>query len=155
MISFASPTSGEPMKTTLTLFLVSALCFLLASCASPAETGVAISATVGAALAFVDAIQPLLTPEQLAKLQTTAGQIDGTVQATSAALSVVADSIAAFKAATQGQLGNFNDHVSNLAIQVAALPGRTEMLLQDAGVGSAAVGASRALSHLKHSRRGS
>lgn len=138
------------MRTTILLFLCAILCFGLASCATPEQTGAAVVAAAGAAVTFIKQLAPVLSPEMQGKLMATASTIDGTVQATQMALGVVADAITQIKTTVGPQIQAVHDAGTKLASDMAQLPTRTEMWLNSTGVGSAAVGTSRVMSRIKH-----
>ncbi len=138
------------MKTTVCLILVSLLCFAFAACATPAETAAAIGAVGASVVGIVDAIGPLLPPEQLAKLQATAASIDGTVEATRVALGAVADVVTAFKGSVGAQLQQHTENLGRAMTSIAELPGRGEVYGIAGGTGTAGTAASRLLSNLKH-----
>lgn len=133
----------------LGLLCVALACFALASCATPEVAVATTTAAVASAVALIDALGPLLPPETLAKLQVTASQIDGTVQATATAVGTLADAIAQLKAATSSQLAGAADKTATLFQQLAGMPSREEVYLVGAGSGAAGTAASRALSAMK------
>ena len=141
------------MKTTSLLFLFAVLCFTLASCATPVETSAAVAAVGTSAVGLIEALAPLLSPEQLAKLQTTAQSIDGTVHATQSAIGIIADSITAMKSAVGTQIATQAENLAKAANSIATLPSREEVYLVNTGTGAAAVGTSRVLSAVKHAKR--
>lgn len=140
------------MKINLSLVLVSLLCFLLASCATPEAASATATAVAASAVALVDALTPLLTPEQLAKLHATADSIDGTVQATKTAVTIIADSIAAMKASVGDKIAQHAEQLAKAAQQVATLPSREEVHLTNAGYASGATAASRVLSAARRAK---
>lgn len=140
------------MKTTLFLLLVSVLCFTMAACATPAETTAAIAAVGGVAVAFIDQLAPVLSPELAAKLQATAHTIDGTVQATAMAVGTLADAIGQMKTGVSAQMAEHAAGLAKATTALASLPSREEVLLTNTGTGVLATAASRGLSALKHSR---
>lgn len=140
------------MKLNLSLVFVSLLCFLLASCATPEATVATVSAVGATAAALVDAISPLLTPEQLAKLHATASSIDGTVQATQTAVSIIADSITAMKTSVGDKIAQHAEQLAKAAQQVATLPSREEIHLTNAGYATGATATSRVLSAARRAK---
>lgn len=132
------------------LLAVLAGCLLLAGCATPEQTAAAVGAVAGTATALIDALKPVLTPEQLAKLHATAGHIDGTVSSVQTAVGAVADAIAAIRSSTEANFATVKDGALHLAQQVSALPTHADMYGHDAGVALTSVGAARALSVAKH-----
>ena len=135
------------------MFLLAALCFFLAGCATPADTGVAIAAVGASAAALVEVIAPLLSPEDLARMQLTASSIDGTVQATSNAVRTIVEAITAMKGTVGMQFEHHAQTLAKATESIAAMPSREEVYLVNAGSASTALGASRALSAVKHSKR--
>jgi hypothetical protein len=142
------------MKTAWLLLFLSAVCFTLAGCATPAETSVAIAAVGASAAALVEVIAPLLSPEDLARMQLTASNIDGTVQATSNAVRTIVDAITAMKGTVGEQFAHHAQTIAKATESIAAMPSREEVYLVNGGSASAALGASRALSAVKHRKRG-
>lgn len=138
------------MRTTIFMFILAILCFGFASCATPAETSAAVAATAGAAVAFVKALAPVLSPEMQAKLMTTASTLDGGVQATQAAVGVIADAIGQIKATVGPQIQAAHDAIAKQAETIAQMPTRTEMTLNSTGTGIAALAGSRVMSRIKH-----
>ena len=139
------------MKTTCSLLAFALLCFVFAACsAPPAALASGIAAVAASAMAIVEAVSPMLSPEALAKLQATAAGLDGTVEATRTAVATIADAIVAMKASVGAELAARAPQVSAPAVAIAALPSRTEVYASGTGATSAAVGASRLLSHFKH-----
>jgi hypothetical protein len=143
---------NRPNTTTALLFLFAFLAFFLASCETTAATSAVVAAVGASAVGMIEAIAPLLTPEQLAKLQATAQSIDGTVQATQSAIGIIADSITAMKGTVGDQIAAQARAMAEAAHQVATLPTREEVLYTNAGTGLAALGASRGLSKIKHAK---
>lgn len=138
------------MKLALFLLSLAAVLFLAAACSTgTTAAAVTISAT---AVALVDAIAPLLPPEQVAALKATAHSIDGTVQATAHALNVVADAIGNLRGNTAQQIAEVNAGLQKAVVQVATMPGREELYLVGGGTAAASTGASRMLSRMKHGR---
>jgi len=139
------------MKTNLLLFALCALCLFLASCsAPPAAVAAAITAAGASVVGIVQAIEPLLSPEQVAKLHATASSIDGGIEATKLALSAVADVITQLKGNTAAQMAQHVEALNKTAAAVAELPSREEVLWTGAGAAAGGTGASRVLSGLKH-----
>lgn len=141
------------MKTTILLLITACLCFLFAACATPAETTAAVTAVGASVAGIIDAIGPLLPPETLAKLQTTATSIDGTVHATQSAIGVIADVITQMKTSVGTQLAERLHDVQRLTTQIENAPTHAEVYLTSAGSGAAGTGVSRLLSHFKHGAR--
>lgn len=142
------------MKTTLMMLAVSLLCFLFAACATPEQTTAAIAAAGATATALVQALAPMLSPEDLAKLQATAANIDGTVEATATAVRTVADAIASIRSAGAANFAQVTDGLQKLAIQAASSPSTEAVLGYNAGTAALAVAGSRALSISKHGKIG-
>ena len=138
------------MKTTLCLFCVAVLCFVLSGCATPEATTATIAAAGASAVALIDALAPLLPPEDLARLQATAGNIDGTVQATASALRTVCDAISSMKSTAGTQIADVARNVQALSVALAQAPTQEQVMLQSGGAAALATGASRALSAAKH-----
>jgi len=118
--------------------LIVPACLILASCGTmtAAETaGVAVTGA-GALVGFIEALSPMLSPEQQAQLSVVAGNVQTVVEASTAAVGQMAQAIAELKAEQQ-----------------AAASGEwtpTEQGSLATGVGVAAVAASRVLSRMKH-----
>jgi len=140
------------MLTNITLLLIAGLCFLLAACATPEQTVAATVAAVGAAGEFIAALKPILSPEMQAKLTATASQIDGTVQATSQAVAVLADAISTASAKVGQSIDAVSGGLAAAKEQIASRPGREEVYLVGGGTGAAGTVASRLLSHFKHTK---
>jgi len=139
------------MKTNLILFTLCALCLFLASCsAPPAAVAAAITAAGASVVGIVQAIEPLLPPEQVAKLHATASSIDGGIEATKLALSAVADVITQLKVNTAAQMAQHVEALNETAAAVAELPSRDEVRYTNGAVASATLLASRGLSAVKH-----
>jgi len=138
------------MKINLVLLLMAALCFVLAACATGPQTGAVVAAATASAVALIDALAPLLSPEDLARLQVTAAGIDGTVAATAKAVSTIADAITNLRSGTGGEIAKLAADLQSNAVMLADRPGREELYLVSGGAASAGTAASRILSHLKH-----
>lgn len=139
------------MKLTVALFLLSALLLVLASCSAPPAAVAGAVAAVGASVtAIVQAVEPLLPPEQVAKLQATAASIDGTVQATQLALATISDVITAFKGSVGTQMQTHVDALNKTAAAIADMPSRSELYLASGGSLVGGTAASRAMSAIKH-----
>lgn len=141
------------MKTNVLLFLLACCCFLLAACATPEATAATVTAIGASATALVQALAPVLPPETLARLQATAGSIDGTVQATAVAVGTLADAIAQLKTGVSAQIATHADALSRATHELAAVPSREEVYLVGTGAGAAGTAASRVLATLKQSRQ--
>jgi hypothetical protein len=139
------------MKSIIFFSLCSLLCFAFAACATP-EAAVAAGAIAASAVGIVNAISPLLEPEQLAKLHATASAIDGTVNATQTAIGLIADAFSSMKANVGAELAKHAANLVDATHSIAALPSREEVHLTNAGYGSGAVAVSRGLSVVKHAR---
>lgn len=137
-------------KLTMSFFLIAFACFFLASCATPEQTTAAVAAVGASAAALVQALAPILPPETLAKLQSTAANIDGTVQATALAVGTIADAIAQIKTNVGAQFAEQAKGLQTAVNQLGALPSREEVYLVSGGSGAAGAGVSRLLSHFKH-----
>lgn len=111
-----------------------ALCFVSTACAglTAAEVGTVAVTGAGALVGFIEALSPMLSPEQAAKLSLIAGDVQNVTQAVTAAVGQVAESVAALKAE--------QDAGWTTGEQGAAAT----------GLGAAAVAASRVLSIIKH-----
>lgn len=132
------------------LFLAIIGCLLLASCATPEQTVAAVGAVAGTATALIDALRPVLSPEQVAKLHATAGHIDGTVSSVQTAVGAVAQAIADIRSATEANFVAVKSGATALAQQVATLPTQGELYAHDTGTALTAFGAARAASIAKH-----
>lgn len=147
------------MKLSAFLFLSAVVCFVFAftACASPEQTAAVIAAAGASATALIDALAPMLPPETLAKLQATAANIDGTVQATATAIGTIAD---AFAGLQTGLDSRFADVATKMAVHVdslnamgqklAAAPTQEQVYAVTTGGVALSTGASRVLSRLKH-----
>lgn len=138
------------MKTNILLILCGLLLLTLGACATPEQTTAAVMAVGATATALIDALGPLLPPEKLAKLQATAATIDGTVQATATAVGTIADTIANLKTGVSAQFAQVTDAMQKAAVAAASMPTREEVYLTGGGAATIATGASRMLSHYKH-----
>lgn len=138
------------MKTTVTLLLLSVLCFLLAGCATPAETAGAVAAVGASVVGIIEAVAPLLPPETLAKLHATANSIDGTVAATQTAVGLIADVITQFKSTVGDQLAQRAQDTAALAATIGEKPSTEEVYLISGGAGAGSTALSRLLSRFKH-----
>jgi len=119
-------------KLQFHLLLALVACMLLVGCATPAETTAAITAGGGALVGIIEALQPYLPPEQVAKIAAHAQNAQTMMDAVSAGLGAVAEATAQVKAeASHGMTGTE-------AAEITAI-----------GSGSAVV-ASRIMSRLKH-----
>lgn len=120
------------------LVLFALFSVLLTGCAgmTAAEaTTVAVSGA-GALVGFVEALSPMLSPEQQAALSTTATQVQSTVEATTNAVGQIASAIADLRAQQQ-------------AIEQSEMSGG-EVAAVGTGLTGVAVAASRVLSRFKH-----
>ena len=91
-------------------------------------------ATVGAIIA---AVKPLLSPEQAAKLEMIAHNVDGTVQATATAVSTIVDVIGAIKTNATEQFQGIAKATQELQVAIASKPSLTESTVVGGGVAAA------------------
>lgn len=128
------------------LLLGIAVACLYSGCQTAAanEAIVAGVATVGAIIA---AVKPLLSPEQAAKLEMIAHNVDGTVQATATAVSTIVDVIGALKTNATEQFQSIAKAAHGLEVAIASKPSLTESTV----AGGAVAAAGDALSYLKRS----
>lgn len=140
------------MRLAFLLFALALVCFSMAACATPAQTTAAITAVGASAAAIVDAIAPMLPPETLAKLQSAASHVDGTVQATATAVGTIADAFAQMKTSVGSQFAAQAEGLNKAVLQLQALPSREELHATNAGYGLAATGAARALSAVRRAK---
>jgi len=139
------------MKTALTLFLIATVCFVLAGCESTAAVAPgAIAAIAASAMGIVQAVAPLMTPEQAANLSVIAGNIDGTIEATRTAVEVIASTFTQFQEVVGARAAETANGLSDLAQGLGEVPTRTEVQLTAGGYGTASLGGGRMLSHFKH-----
>lgn len=139
------------MKTNIILLTLCVLFLVLASCsAPPAALASGIAAAGASVVGIIQAIEPLLPPEQVAKLHATAQSIDGTVQATQAALGAVADVITSFKGAVGAQMTQHVEALNKTAAAVAELPSRAEVYYSSGAAMTGGTAASRLMSVVKH-----
>lgn len=89
------------MTITLKILLCALASVMLVACATPEQTAAVATAGAGALIGFVDALRPMLSPEQAAKLSTIAGNVEGVVQATTSAVGAIAEAVASVRAQTQ------------------------------------------------------
>ena len=127
----------------LLLLLTTVLAFSLASCSSPAEFTAGAAAIGTGAAAIMNAVAPLLSPEQLVQLQEGVANINGTVEATQAAVGAVVDAFTTFKTAVEA-------NQAAMAAEVAERATGAEVALWSSGAGTAGAAASRFMSMLKH-----
>lgn len=122
--------------TRLILFAIAAM--FLTSCAglSGGEVLTATATGAGALVGFIEALAPMLTPEQQAMLSATATNVESTVQATTNAVSQIASAIAELRAQQQ-------------SIEATEWTGG-EVAATGTALTGAAVAASRLLSRMKH-----
>lgn len=140
------------MKTALTLFAICIACLILASCQSSAGaiTPGAIAAIAAGAMGIVEAVTPLMTPEQAASLEVIAGNIDGTIRATQTAVSVIAEVLGSLQDKVGAGAVETANGLNELAQGLSEVPSRMEVQLTSVGAGSGALGGSRLMSHYKH-----
>lgn len=138
------------IRTAILLFITAAICFTVAACATPQQTAAAITATTATATALIQALAPMLSPEDLAKLQLTAASIDGTVDATATAVRTIADAIASVRNASQSNFAVVTDGLQKLSIQTANTVTPEQLYGTSAGTGLLAIAADRGLSAIKH-----
>jgi hypothetical protein len=137
-------------RTNVILFLISAACFTLASCASPAEF-IAGAAAVGAgATTLLEVLKPILPPEEFAKLHEGVGQMDGAIETTKTVLGAVVDAFAQFRDAVQAHDVTQTAVINDQASTIAGMPGRSEVAAWGVGGGSGGTAISRILSWKKH-----
>lgn len=88
------------MKTTSNLILLAAVALLFVGCAgmTAAETTGVVTTGAGALAAFITALKPMLTPEQIARLSAIASSVQTTTDALSAAVGAIADAVAQVRA---------------------------------------------------------
>ena len=141
------------MKLTLTLLVLSIVLFSMAACASPAEFSAGVAAVGASATILINSLAPLIPPEDLAKLQLTAANIDGTVEATATAVRTVCDAIAQMKSAAGVQIAQVATELSKTTAQLASVPSREELYLGGGGMAAAGTAVSRVLSHFKHAEK--
>jgi len=138
-------------RTTILLLAIALTCFAcLPACTSMEHAAAAVAAVGASAMAIVEAVAPMLPPETVAKLQTTASQIDGTVQATATAVGTIADAIASMRTNVGAQFAEHAKGLQAAVTQIAELPGREEVYLVSGGTAAGGTAASRLLSHFKH-----
>lgn len=125
-------------------------CVLLAACATPEQVAAGATAVAGTAVALFDALKPMLSEEQVAKLHTTATHIDGTVDSLRAALGAVADAVGTIRSHSAENFEAVKAGATHLAQQVAAMPTHADLYGHDTGTALVAYGASRAASARKH-----
>jgi len=77
-----------------------AICLVATACAgmTAAEVGGAALSGTGAFISFIDALKPMLSPEQQAQLTVLAGEVTTIAQATARAVGAMAQSIAEIRA---------------------------------------------------------
>jgi hypothetical protein len=139
------------MKTNVLLLLVTLILFSLASACTTTEGAVAAVAAVGAsAVELINAVSPLLSEEQQAKLMTVATQIDGGIGATKTAVGVIADCISTLKSSTGAAFAEHAKNLQSLASTVSDAPSREEVHLTNAGYATGATLTARVLSVMKH-----
>jgi hypothetical protein len=122
------------------LFVLAVIALLLTGCAgmTAAETvGVAVTGA-GALVGFVQALSPMLSPEDAAQLTMLAGDVQTVVDASAAAMGALAQSIADLKAEQAAQDAG------------ALTSGEKGIILT--GVTAAGVGISREMSRRKHAK---
>lgn len=132
------------------MFYVLVGCILLAACATPEQVAASATAVGGAAVALFDALKPMLSEEQVAKLHATATHIDGTVDSLRSALGAVADAVGTIRAHSAENFEAVKAGATHLAQQVAAMPTHADLYGHDTGTALVAYGASRAASVRKH-----
>lgn len=126
------------MKNYLLLVLaalVAAACTAAAQ-QTAAEVGGAVVTGAGALVAFVEALRPMLDPEQAAKLSSIAANVEGTVGAVTQALGQIAEAVAKLKA--------------DQAARAAGTWTEGEIVGVTGAATATAVAASRVMSHFKH-----
>ena len=140
------------MKTMIVWLAVAAACFMFAACTT-AEVGAGVGAVAAigmGAQAFVDAMQPLLSPEQFAELQAGAAQFDGTANAMHGAVTSIVDSVVAIKQAWQQNVQVVSEQLAAVNAEVAGRATPEQVALYSTGSAATATGASRYLSARKH-----
>lgn len=138
------------MRQHLHLWLVLVGLLLLASCATPEQTAAAVGAVGATATALIDALRPVLSDEQMAKLHTIASNVDGGVDSVRHAVGALADAVGAVKSASAANFAAVSDAATKLHAQVATLPTDADLYMHDAGVGATSIGGARWLSVIKH-----
>jgi len=128
------------------LLLGLAVAFLYAGCQT-AVANEAIAAGVATAGALIAAVKPLLSPEQAAKLDMIAHNIDGTMQATATAVSTIVDVITSIKANATEQFQGLTKAAHEMQVAIASKPSLTESTV----AGGTVAAAGDALSYLKRS----
>ena len=147
-------------KPFLFALCVCAVALGLSSCSTPPEQiGAAVAAVGASAMAIVEAVKPMLSPEQAAELASVANQIDGKVQGTAYAVDVIAKTISQITASLDTQQATMANAItehgtalSGLAATVDGLPTWGETSTTGAIAGSAGYAASRVHSRIKHSK---
>lgn len=123
-------------KTQFGLLALMALAFTSCAGMTAAEVTTLSVTGAGALVGFVDALRPMLSPEQAAKLTTIAGDVNTVVDAVTAAVSQVATSVAEIKTAQAEQAAG--------SWSTGEIAGGTGIVAGLTTVGN------RVLSHFKH-----
>ena len=129
------------MKTTLLLLCIATLAFTLTACTA-AEIAATTAGVTASAAAIVEAIKPLMSPEDAARLTLIAAQVDGTVQATATALGQVVNAITQIRTGSEAQFATMQTAAQALAVQVAQAPDMSDVALVSGGssLGTTAAG---------------
>lgn len=126
----------------------------LASCATPQETTAVVTAVGAGMAALMAELKPLIPPETLAKLQTTAASVDNTVDGLKLALGAISDAIGQMRAATSTELATNAANLQNALVTIASMPNREELYITSGAAGVAGTAASRVLSTMKDHKTG-
>lgn len=118
------------------LLLGIAVAMLYAGCQT-AVANEALAAGVATVGAIIAAVKPLLSPEQAAKLEMIAHNVDGTVQATATAVSTIVDVIGAIKTNATEQFQGIAKATQELQVAIASKPSLTESTVVGGGVAAA------------------
>lgn len=130
------------MTKNAKLFVLAIIACLFTGCAgmTAAEVGTVAVTGAGALVGFIEALRPMLSPEQAANLTAIAGDIDTVVHATTTAIGEVATAIGEVKAQQeQSKAGSWTSG---------------EITAAGGGLTAVAVAGSRILSAIKHRERG-
>lgn len=118
------------------LLLGIAVAMLYAGCQT-AVANEALAAGVATAGALIAAVKPLLSPEQAARLEMIAHNVDGTMQATATAVSTIVDVITSIKANATEQFQGIAKVMQDMQVALAGKPSMAESAMVGGGIAAA------------------
>ena len=139
-----------PDRATVALLISGALLLVFAVSCTATEFAAGAAVVSAGAASILDAVGPLLSPEQFAKIRAGVESLDGGVAATKATVSVIVDAFESFRDAVAARHDALAaaSHAQEVLLAGKATTG--EAVGYSLGGGAVGTGASRWLSMVKH-----